>query len=277
VSSPDDALAATALGMREAVLRMAACPEGAHLGGSLSAVDILAILYGEVLRIRPDEPGWPGRDWFVLSKGHASAALYAALADRGFIPWSECETYAHEGSRLAGHPLRRLPGVEFPTGSLGHGLSLGAGVALGLKRSVRTNRVFVLLGDGELQEGSVWEAVMSAAQFGLDNLTAIVDRNTWQISGRTEHCVALEPLASRWRAFGWSVREVDGHDFGELRTAFAAIRAETGRPTLLIARTVKGKGVPRFEDRKESHYMKLSPRTVDRAITQLLARADGLS
>jgi transketolase len=261
--------------MRAAVLRMGTGAEGAHVGGSLSAVDILAVLYGEVLRVRPDEPDWPGRDWFVLSKGHASAALYAALAERGFIPWSECDTYASAGSRLAGHPLRRLPGVEFPTGSLGHGLSLAVGAALGFSRSGRPNRAFVLLGDGELQEGSVWEAAMSAVQFGLDNLTAIVDRNGWQISGHTEECVALEPLADRWRSFGWAVRDVDGHDLGGLRAAFAARSAQEGRPTVLIARTVKGKGVPRFEDRKQSHYLRLTPRTAARALFELRKNAGG--
>jgi transketolase len=274
MAGPDGALADTALRMREAVLRMGACPEGAHVGGSLSAVDILAVLYGEVLRVRPEEPDWPGRDWFVLSKGHASAALYAALADRGFFPEPECQTYASEGSRLAGHPLRRLPGVELPTGSLGHGLSLGVGAALGFRRSGRPNRVFVLLGDGELQEGSVWEAAMSAAQFGLDNLTAIVDRNGWQISGRTEECVALEPLAERWRSFGWSAREVDGHELGDLRSAFAALPLREGRPSVLIARTVKGKGVPRFERvSKESHYMRLSPKLAERVLFELRSHA----
>lgn len=265
-------LAERAYRARENVLAMGATEHGTHVGGSLSAVDILTVLYGAVLRVRPDEPDWPGRDWFVLSKGHASAALYAVLAEHGYFPPQECLTYGQRHSRLAGHPLRRLPGVEFPTGSLGHGLSLAAGVALAASRTGRGNRAFVLLGDGELQEGSNWEAIMSAGHFGLGNLTAVVDRNGWQISGRTEESVALEPLADRWRSFGWSVVEADGHDLAELRALFAALPAAPGRPTVVIARTVKGRGVPLFEDRKKSHYVRLTPRLHERAAAGLRAR-----
>ncbi|NUS12505.1 MAG: transketolase, partial [Streptomyces sp.] len=228
--------------------------------------------YGAVLRHRPDDPQWPDRDWFVLSKGHASAALYAVLSGHGYFPPEECATYGQRGGRLAGHPLRRLPGVEFPTGSLGHGLALASGVALAAARTGRATRVFVLLGDGELQEGSNWEAIMSAAQFGLDNLTAVVDRNGWQISGRTEESVALEPLDERWRSFGWSVADADGHDLGALRTVLTAPPPVRGRPTVVIARTVKGRGVPVFENRKKSHYVRLSPRLYERAAAGLRAR-----
>ncbi|WP_327432440.1 transketolase [Streptomyces sp. NBC_01236] len=257
---------------RENVLVMGASEHGAHVGGSLSAVDILTVLYGAVLRVRPDEPNWADRDWFVLSKGHAGAALYAVLAEHGYFPTEECHTYGQRHGRLAGHPLRRLPGVEFPTGSLGHGLSLAGGVALAAARTDRSNRAFVLLGDGELQEGSNWEAIMSAAQFGLDNLTAVVDRNGWQISGRTEESVALEPLADRWRSFGWSVVETDGHDLEALRAVFGALPATPGRPTVVIAKTTKGRGVPIFEDRKKSHYVQLTPRLHERALAGLRAR-----
>ncbi|MEU5635051.1 transketolase [Streptomyces rishiriensis] len=257
---------------REAVLAMGASEHGTHVGGSLSAVDLLTVLYGAVLRVRPDEPDWAGRDWFVLSKGHAAAALYAVLAEHGYFPPEECRTYAQRHSRLAGHPLRRLPGVDFPTGSLGHGLSLAAGVALAAARTGRSNRAFVLLGDGELQEGSNWEAIMAAAQLGLDNLTALVDRNGWQISGRTEESVGLEPLADRWRSFGWSVVETDGHDLDALRSVFGALPAAPGRPTVVIARTTKGRGVPIFEDRKKSHYVRLTPRLHERALAGLRAR-----
>ncbi|WP_328767475.1 transketolase [Streptomyces sp. NBC_00286] len=257
---------------REAVLAMGATEHGTHVGGSLSAVDILTVLYGAVLRVRPDEPEWPDRDWFVLSKGHASAALYAVLAGRGYFPIEECHTYGRRHSRLAGHPLRRLPGVDFPTGSLGHGLSLGAGVALAAARTGRSNRAFVLLGDGELQEGSNWEAIMSAAQLGLGNLTAVVDRNGWQISGRTEESVGLEPLADRWRHFGWTVVEIDGHDLEALRAVLGALPVTPGRPTVVLAKTVKGRGVPIFEDRKKSHYVKLTPRLHERALAGLRAR-----
>lgn len=266
-SVPD--LAARARRCREAVLGMAATEHGAHVGGSLSCVDILTVLYSNVLRVRPDDPDWPDRDWFVLSKGHASAALYAVLSEHEFFPAAECRSYGQAGSRLAGHPLRKLPGVDFPTGSLGHGLSLAVGVALAAKRTGRPSRAFALLGDGELQEGSNWEAIMSGAQLGLDNLVAIVDRNGWQITGRTEECMRLEPLARRWRDFGWSCAEVNGHDLPELISAFGAIPAAAGRPTVFIARTVKGRGVPIFEDRKKSHYIKLSDRLYRRAMAGL--------
>lgn len=260
---------------RRTVLDIAATEHGTHVGGSLSAVDILTVLYAEVLRVRPHEPRWPDRDWFVLSKGHASAALYAVLAERGYFPPEECLTYGQPGSRLAGHPLARLPGVDFPTGSLGHGLSLATGVALAARRTGRSARAFVLLGDGELQEGSNWEAVMAAAALGLDNLVAIVDRNQWQITGRTEECVPLEPLAQRWESFGWACEQVDGHDFGALRAAFAAVPRVPGRPTVLIACTVKGRGVPIFEDRRKSHYVRLSPALHQRALAGLKARERG--
>ncbi|MDI6102992.1 transketolase [Actinoplanes sp. NEAU-A12] len=258
--------------MREHILRMGATEHGTHVGGSLSCADVLAVLYGEVLRVRPDEPDWPERDRFVLSKGHAGAALYAALAERGFLPVDELETYGRRGGRLAGHPLRRLPGVEFPTGSLGHGLSLAAGVALALRRTGRTGRAFVLLGDGELQEGSVWEAAMAAGHHRLDNLIAVVDRNGLQITGGTEECITLEPLADRWRTFGWHAVEVDGHDVAALREVFAGVPRQVGRPTVVIARTVKGRGVPLFEGKKKSHSVQLTPRLYQRAAAGLKTR-----
>jgi transketolase len=251
--------------VRGRVLAMGASAEGTHLGGSLSAADLLTVLYGAVLRVRPEEPDWPDRDWFVLSKGHAAAALYAVLGEFGFIPADEYRTYALPGSRLAGHPLRVLDGVEFPTGSLGHGLSLATGVAIAARRLRRPARVFALLGDGELQEGSVWEAAMSAPHQRLDNLVAVVDRNGWQITSRTEECVSLEPLADRWRSFGWAVVEVDGHDIEALVATFASLPDPAGRPTVVLARTVKGRGVPMLEDRKKCHYVKLTPQMYHRA------------
>jgi transketolase len=265
-------LAAMAYRVRQHILDIGATAEGTHVGGALSSADILTVLYGQVLRVRPQQPDWPERDWFILSKGHASSALYGVLAERGFIPAEECATYAAFGSRLAGHPLRRLPGVEFPTGSLGHGLSLGVGAALAMKRAGRPSRVYVLLGDGELQEGSVWEAVMSAAHLKLDNLTAIVDRNGWQISGPTEELMTLEPLADRWRAFGWAASDVDGHDLDVLSATFAGLPLEPGRPSVLVARTTKGRGVSLFENKKKSHYVKLTPPLYQRAVAGLRAR-----
>jgi len=262
-----------ALAIRRHVLDMAASPEGTHAGGSLSAADILAVLFFSTLRLRPEEPRWPDRDHFVLSKGHASAALYAALAELGMLPVEELATYARSGSRLAGHPLRGLPGVEFPTGSLGHGLSLGVGLALAARLDGRPSRTFVLAGDGELQEGSCWEAIMSASHLKLDRLTAIVDRNRWQISGQTEECLSLEPLGDRWRAFGWRVLELDGHDLDALEAAFAG-EPEPGVPTVVLARTIKGRGIRFMEDRKKSHYVKLNEDLHKRAVANLAAPSE---
>jgi len=262
----------TALAVREHVLAIGAGAVGTHIGGALSAVDILVALYREVLRVRPEEPEWPDRDHFILSKGHASAALYATLAECGFFPVEELATYGSAEGRLMAHPTPAVPGVEFATGSLGHGLGLGAGLALAAKRAGRDKRVFVLMGDGELQEGSVWEAAMAAAHHGLDNLTAIVDRNRLQISGSTEDRMRLEPLADKWRAFGWQTSEIDGHDFGQLVPALRTPPA-AGGPAVLIADTVKGRGVRHLQHRKQSHFAKLGPEAYQRAVTALRAAA----
>jgi transketolase len=252
--------------VREHIVDMCAGPEGGHLGGSMSLVEILTTLYFDVLRVDPENPRAADRDILILSKGHGAIALYAVLAERGFLPVSELQSYGRPGSRLMGHPVRAVPGVELATGSLGHGLAVGNGFAL----ADRGRRCFVVLGDGELQEGSVWEAAMAASDLGLDNLTAIVDRNGLQITGPTEETVALEPLADRWRAFGWSVREVDGHDRPALRESLAA--AEPGRPVVLLARTVKGAGLPSVAGRPESHYVRLNERQHARALAVLAAR-----
>jgi transketolase len=264
-----EALQQTALRIREHVLAMAAGSVGAHVGGSLSAADLLTVLYFHVLNVRPDDPAWPERDYFILSKGHAGAGLYATLAERGFFAVDELKTYAQPGGRLLSHPTVKVPGVEFPTGSLGHGLSLGVGLALAAKRAQRSNRTFVLMGDGELQEGSVWEAAMAAPHFGLGNLVAIVDRNRLQISGPTEQRMRLEPLAERWQSFGWSVVNVDGHKIDALLTTFAQLPLNSEQPTVVIARTVKGKGVKFLADRKKSHYVKLTPDLYRRALKEL--------
>ncbi|GLZ31514.1 transketolase, N-terminal subunit [Lentzea sp. NBRC 105346] len=261
-----------ALAVRESILAIGAGPIGTHVGGSLSAADILVALYFDVLRIRPEEPRWDGRDHFILSKGHASAALYSTLAERGFFPREELDTYGTASGRLMAHPTLSVPGIEFATGSLGHGLSLGVGLALAAKRGLRDNRVFVVLGDGELQEGSNWEAAMSAAHLGVDNLVAIVDRNRLQISGSTEDRMGLEPLTDKWRAFGWNASVVDGHDFAELVPALRDAPGG-GRPAVLIADTVKGRGVRHLEHRKQGHYAKLSPAAYERALAALRAAA----
>ncbi|HEX3529751.1 MAG TPA: transketolase [Thermoanaerobaculia bacterium] len=244
--------------LRHHIVDMAA-DSGAHVGGSMSVVEILTVLYfNGVLRVDPAQPKSDGRDYLIFSKGHASAALYGALAERGFFPVSELASYKHMGSRLAGHPAKSIPGVELATGSLGHGLPVGNGVALAGKHDGSDFRVFVVMGDGECQEGVVWEAAMAAAHYRLDNLVAIVDRNGVQEDGPTETIMALEPFADKWRAFNWEVREVDGHDLGALSAALHAVPFAAGKPSLLVAKTVKGKGLSFAENTHTWHYGKLN-------------------
>jgi transketolase len=251
--------------IRGHVVDMCAGSEGGHLGGSLSIVDILTVLYFSVLRIDPARPEDPDRDVCVLSKGHGALALYAALAERGFLPVAELASYGRPGSRLMAHPTRAVPGVEMPTGSLGHGLALGLGFALAHRLAGTARRSFVITGDGELQEGSCWEAVGCAAAQRADGLVAIVDRNDLQLTGRTEDIGPLEPLASRWAAFGWAVREVDGHDRTALARALGSAPWEPGRPSVVLARTEKGHGIPFVAGRPESHYATLRERQHARA------------
>jgi transketolase len=241
-----------------------------HPGGDLSCADILATLYFHVLHLDPARPHDPERDRFVLSKGHCSASLYATLAEAGFIPREQLETFMSPLSALNGHPNRtKVPGVEANTGPLGHGLPVSVGMALAAKMDRADWRTFVLTGDGELQEGSNWEAIMAAAQFRLDNLTAIVDRNGLQQGDATESTVGLEPLADRWRAFGWSVAEVDGHDVAELARVLDAVPLEAGRPTCVIARTHKGRGVSFIEDQVGWHHRVPTDRELATALDEL--------
>jgi transketolase len=258
--------------IREHIVDMCAGAEGGHLGGSLSLVEILVALYFAVLRVDPEAPDDLGRDILLLSKGHGAIGLYAALAERGFFPAAELAGYATPGSRLMGHPVRAVPGVELPTGSLGHGLALANGFAIGARLDRLERRCYVILGDGELQEGSVWEAAMAASSLGLDRLVAVVDRNGLQITGPTEQAVRLEPLAERWASFGWAVREVDGHDLGALAGVLGQVPAEPGRPTVVLAHTVKGKGLPLVEGKPHSHYARLRERQHQRARAVLAAQ-----
>lgn len=248
-------LRAAARSIRRTSLEMVHRAGLGHPGGDLSAADILAALFFRVLRVDPARPGWPERDRFILSKGHASAALYSTLAEAGFFPREELVQYMRPLSRFNGHPDRNtVPGVEANTGPLGHGLPIGVGTALATRMDGLPSRTFVLTGDGELQEGSNWEAAMAAAQFRLDRLTVIVDRNRLQQGSGTEETMALEPLADRWRAFGWAVREVDGHDVDALAEALSRVPAEPGRPTCVIAHTHKGHGVSFMADRAAWHH-----------------------
>lgn len=240
--------------IRRDIMVMLAEAGSGHSGGSLSATEVLVTLYWRILKHDAANPEAEDRDWFVLSKGHACPVLYAVLAARGYFPREALWTLRKLDSILQGHPHRlETPGVEFSTGSLGQGVGLAGGVALGLKRSGRPNRVYVLAGDGELNEGAVWEAAMAAAHYRLDNLCAIVDRNYLMIDGNTEEVMALDPLADKWRAFGWNVVEVDGHDLDQLAYAFRRARGAKNRPTVVIAYTVKGRGVSFMENDPDWH------------------------
>lgn len=227
-----------------------------HTGGDLSSADILATLYlGGLLRLSPDKPHWPLRDRFVMSKGHCSGAFYSTLASRGFFQIEQLKTFMDPLSMLNGHPDRnKLPGVEANTGPLGHGLPIGVGMALAARMRNEAWRTFVLVGDGELQEGSNWEAAMCAQQHGLDNLIVIVDRNRIQQGDFTENTINMEPLAARWASFGFAVKEIDGHDHLTLLQAFSSIPLERGKPSCFIAKTVKGKGVSFAENKPAWHH-----------------------
>jgi len=248
------ALSELAAQVRALSLEMVARAGSSHIGSVFSAVEILAALYGSVLDIRPDDPEWPERDRFVLSKGHACAGLYSVLALRGFFPRERLDEFYVDGGSLAGHATHKgVPGVEVSTGSLGHGLALSVGLAAGARRKGAPWRVFTVLSDGECDEGSTWEAALLAPQLELDNLTVIVDFNKIQSLGRVEEVLPLEPFADKWRAFGWEVTEVDGHDL-EALVAVLSETARQGRPRCVIAHTVKGKGVSFMEDELLWHY-----------------------
>ena len=241
-----------------------------HLGGSLSAADLLVALFFAEMRRQPDNPCWPHRDRFILSKGHGAPALYAVLSHLGYFPREELATLRRFGSRLQGHPDSACtPGVEIPTGSLGQGLSIANGLALAARLNRLSSRTFVLLGDGESQEGQIWEAAMSAAHYGLDHLTAIVDRNRLQIDGRTAEVMSLEPLAPKWQAFGWHTLEVDGHDIPQLLEALKSCRGVTGKPSVIIAHTVKGKWVSIFEDKAKYHGVAPNDEEYQQALKEL--------
>jgi len=233
-------------------------------------IELLLVLYGRVLRVDPNRPDWPERDRFVLSKGHACAGLYAVLAERGFFPRSWLDTFYQNGSHLAGHITHtNVPGVDASTGSLGHGLPVAAGMALAGKRDARNYRVFALLSDGECDEGSTWEAILFAGHHQLDNLVAVVDYNKIQSIGRVEEVLDLEPFADKWRSCRWGVREIDGHNLEEIDHTLAGLPLEPGRPSCIIAHTVKGKGVSFMEDELLWHYRPPSEEELARALAEL--------
>lgn len=240
--------------MRKQIFMQAYCGGGAHMGAAFSVTDILGTLYfGDVLSYRADDPAWEDRDKVILSKGHAGVALYAALALAGYFDKEHLKTFCQFGSNLGGHPrIKEIPGVEASTGALGHGLSFAIGIAYANKVDNRDSHVYVILGDGECQEGSIWEGALSAPTLALDNLTVIVDHNKLQAMDNLENIVHMKPFADKWKAFGWSVIEIDGHNYDEIRKAL--LMRQQGKPTLVVANTVKGKGVSFMENVPIWHY-----------------------
>lgn len=272
IHSPVSAASSKALAcrIRAQVLRMVHRANASHVGTCLSMTDILAVLYSGVLRVDPTEPDWPDRDRFILSKGHGAAAVYAVLAECGFFPTEWLQTYCRDGSSLAGHVVHHgVPGVEASTGSLGHGLSIGSGMALAGKRDGRPYRVFVMLSDGDCDEGSTWEAALFAPHHRLDNLVAIVDYNKVQAFGTVEQVLDLEPLVDKWQAFRWAVREVDGHDYEQIKGSLTSVPFESGKPSVIIAHTTKGKGVSFMEDRLAWHYKSPDQEQLAQALAEL--------
>jgi len=256
--------------IRKTILKMMYEAKAAHIGSCLSCADILTVLYFKILNVDSKNPLAENRDRFLLSKGHAVAALYAVLAKKGFFPEEILKTYYRDGSRLPGHStLGTVSGIEISTGSLGHGLSMGAGLALSAKKDGKNHRVFVLMSDGECQIGSTWEAALFSAHHKLDNLIGIVDHNKLQAFGRIEDILNLKPLNEKWRSFGWKVKEIDGHNFSEIESAFSKIPFEKGKPSLVIAHTIKGKGVSFMENRFEWHYLNLTKEQYEQALKEL--------
>ncbi|HEX3031788.1 MAG TPA: transketolase [Bacillota bacterium] len=256
--------------MRKHIVRMITEAKSGHPGGSLSAADIVATLYFHEMKLDAAHPDDANRDRFVLSKGHAAPVLYAALAEKGFFPAEELLTLRKINSRLQGHPdMKKVPGVDMSTGSLGQGLSAANGMALAGKLDGRTYRVYALLGDGELQEGQVWEAAMLAAHYQLDNLVAFVDHNHLQIDGNVEKVMSPEPVAEKWRAFGWNVLEIDGHNIPQIVEALETARQTKGKPTMIVAETIKGKGVSFMENQAGWHGNAPKPEQLEQCLSDI--------
>lgn len=250
----DKELAQRSVQYRKRILKYIVGANAGHTGGSLSCVDILNVLYNRVLNVSPETFVSPNRDRYIQSKGHCVEALFVVLADRGFFPESDLETLCKYGSHYIGHPTRKVKGIEQNTGALGHGLPIAVGTALAAKMDKKDYRVFTLLGDGELPEGSNWEAALTAAQYKLDNLCAIIDKNELQITGPTKSVCNTDPVDQKFESFGWAVQHVDGHNFEELNAAFAKIPFTEGKPSLIIAHTTKGKGVSYMENQVKWHH-----------------------
>jgi len=273
-------LMAMACKVRMGVIEGTHGAKAGHPGGSLSAADLFTCLYFRELNVDPQNPGWEDRDRFVLSKGHTAPGLYAALANRGFFPVEDLPTLRHIDSYLQGHPnMNTVPGVDMSTGSLGQGVSVAAGMALAARKQGRSCRVYALLGDGEIQEGQVWEAMMFAAHYRLDNFCAIIDNNGLQIDGRIEDVMNPCPIPEKLRAFGWNVVEIDGHDFDQMESAFARARETEGVPTAIVMKTTKGKGVSYMENQAGWHGKAPNDEEYETAMAELkaqLAEVEGM-
>lgn len=251
-------------------LRMIDRARSSHVGSAFSMADLLAVLYSGILRVDPSRPDWPDRDRFVLSKGHAAAPLYAVLAERGFFPAAWLDDFYLDGSHLAGHASHSgVPGVEISTGSLGHGLPIACGMAVAGKKDQKSYRVFALLSDGECDEGSTWEAALFAPHHGLDNLVVIVDYNKIQSLGTVREVLDLEPFADKWRAFGWAVEEIDGHNIEQIETVLSKVPLAPGKPTCAVAHTIKGKGVSFMENKLLWHYRSPDREEMAKALVEL--------
>ena len=256
--------------IRRDIVTMVGAAKSGHPGGSLSATEILTYLYFEEMNVKTEDPKWADRDRFVLSKGHAAPVLYATLAHKGFFPVEELATLRKLGSRLQGHPdMKKVPGVDMSTGSLGTGISTAVGMALACQLDKKDNYVYTVLGDGEIQEGQVWEAAMSAAHYKLDNLIAFVDNNGLQIDGDIDLVLSPNPIDAKFAAFGWHVQVIDGHDFGQIANAVAAAKAEKGKPSVIVAKTVKGKGVSYMENQAGWHGSAPNAEQVAQAMEEL--------
>jgi len=256
--------------IRRYIVEMISNAEGGHIGGALSIADIMAVLYFHILKVDPENPEWEDRDRFVLSKGHASAAWYAALAERGYFPKEELLTFDHINSRLQGHPdMNKTPGVDMSSGSLGQGISVALGMALAARYLKKTYRTFVILGDGETQEGQVWEAAMVAANYNTDNLIAILDYNKLQLCGETNTIINIEPVIEKWRVFGWNTIEINGHRINEIIQALEDAVKFEGKPTIVVAHTIKGKGVSFMENKVEWHSLPPTKEQAKQALKEL--------
>lgn len=262
--------------LRKDILQMIYQGNAGHTGSDFSCIDLLVTLYYRVMNVSSTDPEMSNRDQYIQSKGHAAESLWAVLADKGFFPKEELATYSQYGSRLIGHPNNKVAGVEMNTGSLGHGLPISVGIALAGKLNNQSYQTYTLLGDGELAEGSVWEGAMAAANYGLDNLTAIIDRNGLQISGPSEDVMAVENLADKWRAFGWDVHEVDGHDFDALIDVFEQPH-QTGKPKMVIAHTIKGNGYSRSKNQISWHHKVPTQEQLEEAFAELDAQLEVLN